>query len=220
MKAFNLIRLLFVSALGVTSVSLLSCNGILDSIYDNVDSTISGEYGFIKVDESNNSGRIYIDATKYTNWIYIDFHDKSIDSLDITTSKDEPSVWDLAVHRYDAKTNSGSVVETNLTDFSQLSGYSINENDFVKDVPSKVIIDMSGMMDGNILYSESNVNMVLSKWLNVDKSSMPPVYTLSEKVYLVKFSDGTIAAVKLSDFMNKSLVKGYMTIDYVYPLDL
>lgn len=220
MKAINLVRLGLVSMLGVASVSLPSCNGIFDDIYDSAASGVSDEYGFIETDDANNTGRIYVDATKYTNWVYINFHDRSIDSLDITSSLDEPTEWDIAVHRYDAKTNSGAVLETALTDFSRLEGYSANVDDFVEDVPSKVIVDMSGMMEGNIVYSESNVNLVLSKWLDVDKSSMPPVYTLSNKVYLVRFSDGTVAAVKLSDFMNKSLVKGYMTIDYVYPVDL
>ena len=57
---------------------------------------------------------------------------------------------------------------------------------------AKVAIDMSGMMDGNIVYMESYYNEELSKWLNVDKSNMPPTYTLSNKVYMVKLKDGTI----------------------------
>ena len=79
---------------------------------------------------------------------------------------------------------------------------------------------MSGMMDGNIVYMESYYNEELSKWLNVDKSNMPPTYTLSNKVYMVKLKDGTYAAVRLTNYMNASGVKGFMTIDYIYPCEL
>ncbi len=66
----------------------------------------------------------------------------------------------------------------------------------------------------------SYYNEELSKWLNVDKSNMPPTYTLSNKVYMVKLKDGTYAAVRLTNYMNASGVKGFMTIDYIYPFEL
>lgn len=96
------------------------------------------------------------------------------------------------------------------------------EGAYVEDVwtTAKIAIDMSGMMDGNIVYMESYYNEELSKWLNVDKSNMPPTYTLSNKVYMVKLKDGTYAAVRLTNYMNASGVKGFMTIDYIYPFEL
>ena len=92
------------------------------------------------------------------------------------------------------------------------------EGAYVEDVwtTAKIAIDMSGMMDGNIVYMESYYNEELSKWLNVDKSNMPPTYTLSNKVYMVKLKDGTYAAVRLTNYMNASGVKGFMTIDYFF----
>ena len=77
---------------------------------------------------------------------------------------------------------------------------------------------MSHMMEGYIIYAESFYNPVLSGWLNVDTSEMPPIYTLDPQVYIVEFADGTHAALRLMDFMDKAGVKGYMTIDYIYPL--
>ena len=44
--------------------------------------------------------------------------------------------------------------------------------------------------------------------------------TLSNKVYMVKLKDGTYAAVRLTNYMNASGVKGFMTIDYIYPFEL
>ena len=205
---------------GVTAVlSLSSCHGIFGGIYDEPIEETSDGFGFIKINEATRTGTIYIDASDYTKWNYISLKDKKV----VTALYDEqqPENWDFAVHRYDAKTNGASVFETeyyDLTDISSVSKFSGAE--FVADVwtTNKITIDMSQMMEGIIKYAEDFYNPCLSKWLNVDTSSMPPVYTLSEKVYILKLQDGTYAALKLSDFMNTSGIKGFMTIDYLYPV--
>ena len=74
------------------------------------------------------------------------------------------------------------------------------------------------MMNGVILYAPSWYNPELSKWLNVDTSTMPPVYTMSGRVYVLKTQDGKAAALQLNNYMNDSKVKGFMTIDYIYPV--
>ena len=56
--------------------------------------------------------------------------------------------------------------------------------------------------------------------MNVAKSHMPPTYPLANKVYMVKLKYGTYAAVRLTNYMNASGVKGFMTIDYIYPFEL
>ena len=206
--------------LGAAFLPLLACNGILDEIYDEPTEATEAAYGFIRVDEASNRGTVYVDATSYTRWIYIDFHSRSIDSLEIADGMKEPTDWDIAVHRYDAKTNGGAVMETSYTSLDALrAAGTMPTGTWVEDEPSQVTVDMSGMMDGNILYADSDVNPVLSSWLHVDTSSMPPVYTLSGKVYVVRLKDGTRAAVRLADFMNEASVKGYMTIDYIYPYE-
>ena len=201
-----------------------ACDGILEGIYDSPAASDSNEFGFIRTDPSTHSGTIYIDATDYRRWTFIDFHTQKVDSVNVTDSdQKEPEEWDIAVHRYDVKTNAGAVLETGFTGFSALQNASaMPEGVYVDDVwtTAKVAIDMSGMMDGNIVYMESYYNEELSKWLNVDKSNMPPTYTLSNKVYMVKLKDGTYAAVRLTNYMNASGVKGFMTIDYIYPFEL
>lgn len=200
-------------------LSLSSCHGIFGGIYDEPVEETSDGFGFIKINEATRTGTIYIDASDYTKWNYISLKDKKV----VTALYDEqqPENWDFAVHRYDAKTNSASVFETeyyDLTDISSVSKFS--GADFIADewTTNKITIDMSQMMEGIIKYAEDFYNPCLSKWLNVDTSSMPPVYTLSEKVYILKLQDGTFAALKLSNFMNTSGIKGFMTIDYLYPV--
>lgn len=221
--------------LGMTIVSFSACDGILDGIYDEEASddteesdettTTGAEYGFISVNKSTNSGTLYIVSTDYYLWTLIDFHTLSIDSLEIDTSLEDPfddsiTDWDIAVHRYDARTNDGAAIETDYTELSELT--EIPSGTYVSDewTDETVYVDMSQMLDGIIGYSECYVNTELSKWIDVDLSNMPPVYTLSNKVYVVRFSDGTYCALKLSNYMkNGGSTKGYLTIDYIYPFE-
>ena len=197
---------------GAASMGLLSaCNGILDGIYDEPDNV--NNTGF------ENEGEIFIDATSYTQWVYIDFSERS--TVTLGYDEDAPQNWDIAVHRYDVKTNGAKVVETNYSDFDQAITATIDEADLVGDIwtTNQIVIDMSTMMDGYLGYTESSYNPELSKWLNVDTSTMPPIYTPSGKVYIVYLPDGTRAGVKLLNFMNDMQVKGYMTIQYMYPFN-
>ena len=197
---------------GAASMGLLSaCNGILDGIYDEPDNV--NNTGF------ENEGEIFIDATSYTQWVYIDFSERS--TITLGYDEDAPQNWDIAVHRYDVKTNGAKVVETNYSDFNQAITATIDEADLVSDIwtTNQIVIDMSTMMDGYLGYTESSYNPELSKWLNVDTSTMPPIYTPSGKVYIVYLPDGTRAGVKLLNFMNNMQVKGYMTIQYMYPFN-
>lgn len=209
--------------LGMSLLAFSACNGIMSGIYDEPEVEKNDGFGFISVNDNANSGTIYINASSYTRWTYIDFSSKTIDTLEINSSMVEPQEWDIAVHRYDTKTNGGSVLETGFTGFDALqSSGAMPSGTFVSDVwtTEQIAIDMSGMMDGVILYTESNYNAELSKWLNVDTSTMPPIYTLSKKVYLVKLKDDSYVALRLSNFMNDASVKGYMTIEYVYPFEI
>ena len=200
-------------------LSLSACNGILEDIYDAPEPEDSKIYGFIAVDNATHTGRIYIDATDYTEWHYIDLHGKSVTTASVDA--EAPANWDFAIHRYDAKTNGGAVMESAAADFDMLTAVgTIPEEAFTADewTTDKITVDMSQMMDGIIRYAEDWYNPVLSGWLHVDTSTMPPIYTLSGKVYLLRLADGTFAALRLMNFMNDAAVKGFMTIDYLYPV--
>lgn len=201
-------------------LSLTACNGIFEGIYDSPSSENGAEYGFIIVDEETRTGRIYIDATNYTEWYYVDLHGKQVTTTQVGDAA--PETWDFAVHRYDTKTNGGTVWESQAGAFDALPALeSVSEEQWVADewTTDRITVDMSQMMDGIILYAEDYWNPSLSRWLDVDTSTMPPVYTLSGKIYLLRLEDGTFAALRLANFMNDAAVKGYMTIDYLYPVE-
>ena len=134
-----------------------------------------------------------------------------------------PDNWDIAIHRYDIKTNEGAAYQTSYTSFDALkaNGKLPDDKDFVKDewTTDKIAIDMSGMMEGNIVYTDSYYNSVLSTWLNVDTSTMPPIYTMSNQVYLIRLKDNTYAAIRFTNYTNAKGIKGYIDFDFLYPFD-
>ena len=211
--------LLFLS--GLITLSLFSaCDGIFANLYDEPSSDSKSEYGFILVDNETRTGRIYLDATSYAEWHYIDLHGKQITTTAVDATA--PESWDFALHRYDAKTNRGAVWETTAGDLASIpAADSWPSAGFVADewTTDRITVDMSQMMDGIILYAEDYYNPILSRWLDVDTSTMPPIYTLSGRVYLLRLADGTHAALRLTNFMNDAAVKGFMTIDYRYPVE-
>lgn len=211
-------RIFFVAG-AIAMLSLPACNGIFEDIYDKPLPEENNEYGFIIADDHTRTGRIYIDATDYTQWHYIDLHNKEVTTTRV--NEDAPFDWDFAIHRYDAKTNGGEVAECAASDFGSLPDISsINDVEFVGDewTTDRITVDMSHMIDGVILYAEDYYNSCLSQWLNVNTSTMPPIYTLSGKVYLLRLADGSYAALRLYNFMSDAAIKGFMTIDYLYPV--
>lgn len=201
-------------------LSLPACNGIFEGIYDRPSTRTGNEYGFILVDEGARTGRIYIDATDYTEWHYVDLHDKQVTTIQVGDTA--PETWDFAVHRYDTKTNDAAVWESGVKEVEALpASESVPEEQWTEDewTTDRITVDMSQMMNGVIRYAEDYWNPCLSRWLHVDTSTMPPIYTLSGKVYLLRLKDGTCAALRLANFMNDAAVKGYMTIDYLYPVE-
>lgn len=199
--------------LGASAGVFPSCNGLFESIYD--EPAADSRFGFVAVDPAHHTGRIRIDATSYTDWHYIDLGGEQVVATPVEA--EAPASWDFAVHRYDAKTNGGAVAETACADFEALT---LPADGYVEDVwtTEKIAVDMSHMMDGYLVYAASYYNAELSKWLDVDTSTMPPVYTASKRIYVLRLRDGSHAALRLTDYMNDAGVKGFLTIDYRYPL--
>lgn len=132
---------------------------------------------------------------------------------------DETSfTWDIAIHRYDVKTNGGSGVETSTTEIDKLT--LIPADGYIADAEiDTIMIDNTNMMKGKIGYATGYVNQTLSKWMNVDTNNMPPTYTMSGKVYVLKTAAGKYAVIKFTDFTNDSNVKGHITFDYIFPAE-
>lgn len=205
-----------ISLLAGMALVLPACNGIFSDIYDTPDISADADYGFVEICTPTKPGRIFVDATSYTDWVYLSFDGHKVISQPVT--EDAPASWDLALHRYDAKTNGGSVAISEAKTLEEAATAPCG--DFTKDIwtTTTIVTDMSTMMDGYLSYEPSFYNAILSEWLDVDTNTMPPIYTLSGKIYILRLSDGSRAALRLVDFMNTASIKGFLTIEYIYPL--
>ncbi len=210
----NVCRLLLALPL---SAGMTSCDGMFDGIYDDEVPAVETGMQF---------GQLTVDATSYGQWVYIDFHNKTIQNVDITTDSVsgtanfiEPDEWDIAIHRFQVKTNNGSAIETVYASIDDLkkAGH-LPDSTFLPDTwyDKKVITDLSGMMSGNIKYCPSYVNDVVGRWIT--SSGMPPTYTTSDKVYVIRLSDDSYAAIHFDSYMDNEGTKGYITCSYEYPL--
>lgn len=202
-------KLPLLPVVGTTLLALTSCEGILGDIYNDPDTAPISPYGFVVPATRTQPGTIYIDATSYAHWVYIDFRSMSAETIDV--SEPAPTAWDIAVHRYDVKTNGATATVADGFDFASASGTPVAD----VHTTETIITDMSGMMSGHLSYIESDHNPCLSSWLDVDTSVMPPVYTLSGDVYMVNLPDGRRVALRLDDFMDDSGTKGFLTISYL-----
>jgi hypothetical protein len=189
---------------------------MFEGIYDEAPKGVEDAFGFVTPSTAVEAGTLVVDASSYTNWVYVNFHNMKVETRDV--NEEAPASWDIALHRYDAKTNGGAAVETTYSDFQALAADGLTG--YVADTwtTEQIAIDMSTMMDGYLTYTESDYNEELSKWLDVDTSNMPPTYTLSNKIYVVQLEDGTRAALKLDNYMDAAGIKGVLTIRYIYPL--
>lgn len=196
-----------------------SCNGIFNGIYDKPDVPNQElPYGFAEIN-ADGSGTLFIDTRNYEQWTCVSLRNKNVEVINMVNGEAEPPNWDFAIHHYDVKTNGGSAYETPYNSIEQLKDNGLpTQAVFTSDTTGRVIVDMSGMMEGNIVYYDAKINKVLSQWIDVDTGTMPPIYTLSGKVYVLRLADGTCAALLFKDFMDNSGVKGFITVKYLYPI--
>ncbi len=156
-----------------------------------------------------------VDATSYDNWVYVDFATGKTVTHSVKENIDEKSfAWDIAIHRYDVRTNGCSAKATEFTSLDSIR--SIPTGAYLFDVQDSIIIDMSGMAGGSVKYMSTKLNKVLSSWLTVDMSKMPPTFTMSKVVYVISTADKKAVKILFTDFANKENKKGYISFSYQY----
>ena len=94
-------------------MSLSACNGLFENIYDAPTETE------MEIKENSFS---QIKTVEYTEWAYIDFSGRKVTTVKIGKEYESeiPDNWDIAIHRYDIKTNEGAAYQTSYTSFDAL----------------------------------------------------------------------------------------------------
>lgn len=154
-----------------------------------------------------------VDVSAYDQWVYLSFESGAPIALNV--NEEAPVEWDIALHRENVKTNQGAALKSDAVSLSALSELPTGE--FVSDVmtDSTLIVDLSQMMQGILIYQKSEINPVLNAW--VKYSGMPPVYTLNDNVYVVRNKEGRYAKIKFSSYKNAEDKTGFATLSYIYP---
>lgn len=116
---------------------------------------------------------------------------KVMDSYTYATDAAEEAKldWDIAVHKYDIRTNGGLVKKLAKNDMNAVTSADIPaDNEMTGDIESTVIADMSNMMSGYVGMSNVMLNSELCGWVTATPTgSMPPyTYSLNDNVFLVK----------------------------------
>ena len=248
-------RTLHILALIIVLLSSLSaCHGILDELYDE-----PSDDGILK------EGQLYVDASSWTDWYYIDLehvaqgfvkmeistkessalsHQPStlnspglytywydvfgeglskheFRSFTPTAPQPEPERWHIAIHRNNVRTNGGAVYETDFTSMDDLpkSSEVFAEATFTPDTWNELDVwtVQEQMLQGIIGNQGIAINPVISSWLTVSLPPIPPVFTLNNHVFIIRFDNGTYGAFQLENYQSATGVKCCMTINYKYP---
>ncbi len=215
MNCFHRILYILFAAMLVSSCDV----AFLDDIYDDreniPDDTAVGSFA-------------NVDATSYATWVYIDLKNAATTVLDYNDTDNMPEEWLFAMHRHDCKTNGCGVMETEFTSVDELQSAIDNGlftrpdvSAYTEDTGGRIVVDMSEVMSGIIGYADAKLNTELCKWLSMDMSSLPPDYTLSGKVYLLRQRDETVSAVCFTGYTNPYYydTRGYISFDYIYSIE-
>lgn len=138
-------------------------------------------------------------ANEYGEWTYFNFADGKTATLQI--KKQENGVyevdaaeegalnWDIAVHKYDMRTNGGLVKKLDIRNFEAVTVANVPaDEDMVADTEGSVMADMSQMQNGFVGYQDVKLNKELGGWVTATPTgTMPPyTYELNDNVFIVK----------------------------------
>ena len=155
--------------------------------------------------------------------------DNELLATEPTDAQPAPPTWDLAIHRNNVRTNGGSALETPYSSLSALPSTAQvlldqlakagRDTTFTGDVwvETDVWVDQSTMLQETIPCQGIEVNEVLSRWTTMVIPPMPPSFRHNGNVFLLRMTDGSVAALRCANYISERNVKCCFTIEYIYP---
>ena len=162
---------------------------------------------------------VQIDARSYEDWVYFSFETGTEVTVD-PENFSESLAWDIAFHRNDIRLNCGTsgdglggAFTTDKTVLSEVftapeTGYVV---DAMKTIMTKFVLPQP-------IFEEQPANLEVN-WLDIDTSSPPPVYTLHNKVFVVKTASGKYAKIKFTNYLGNMNETMIISMSYVYQPD-
>ncbi|WP_294531490.1 HmuY family protein [uncultured Bacteroides sp.] len=159
-----------------------------------------------------------VDATKYNQWVYVNLKDGKTQTVTMDGKDDESKVtidWQIALHRYtEVKTNGGSVVQTAETSMDKVT--EAPAGGYTADSDGQRILVKFSMPPTDDCFVTTHCNTVM-KW--TEGSAMDGTLATTNKVFVLKCKDGSVAKLQFTDYANSDNVKGHVTLQYQYPFN-
>ncbi len=159
---------------------------------------------------------ISLDATSFTEWVYVSLSKGEI--VEVSDFENDIN-WDIGFHRWDVRTNGGMSGKGKGAAL-QLAHSSLDQVDlapetgYITDI--LIEINMTGMPP---IYEDHPANPELAKWMDLDMSEMPPKYSMTDKVFIVKTADGKFVKLRFTDYMNDTGDRGFITFEFILQSD-
>lgn len=160
-----------------------------------------------------------IDARSYQDWVYFSFESGAVVEID-PENFSESLVWDIAFHRNDVRLNCGEsgsglagAYTTDKTGLSEV--FTAPETGYVVDATKTI---MTKFVLPEPIFEEQPANLEIN-WLEVDTSNPPPVYTLHDKVFVVRTASGKYAKIKFTNYLGNMNETMIISMSYVYQPD-
>jgi hypothetical protein len=166
-----------------------------------------------------------LDTKDYGLWYYYTFDGNKIvgtGSADPEAADDakwkQRTDWDLAFHRYNVRTNSGTsgvgkggMLEASETDFDKVlaaptTGYTADESVEISITPAHPPV--MGPTAGS---------KVCDGWASYNHNE--GAWVFAEKVFIIKTADGKYAKIWLKSFLDEEDNSGKITMEYSYQAD-
>lgn len=157
----------------------------------------------------------FLDVSSYTEWTYFSFSKNEVVVVEDFANSLE---WDIAFHRADVRTNGGAsgkgkgeALDSGKKEWDQVT--TVPTSGFKKDEVGKITTKFTGE---GVEEDDQPFSQVLSAWLDVDTSNPPPVYTLSNSIYVVKAANGKVVKIHFYDNKNQKDKNGAVSFKYQY----
>lgn len=184
--------------------------------------------------ENKDKKEAVVDATDYKSWVYFSFEKgQVVATKNVKENFGKDGSWDIAFHRYDFRTNGGAsgehkgaVAETAEKDITKEIPAPV-ESQFTKDVLGQVLVRFEAGQGGKheMERAELPLNYVLTTRKGasgiehagaIASQGMPPVVTLSGKVYVVRTASGKLVKFKVTDYRDAHAVTGHIKFEYMF----
>lgn len=160
-----------------------------------------------------------IDARDYSKWVYFSFSKGEVVTVPDNDYQNNLD-WDIAFHRNDVRLNgglSGNGAGAALTAaVSELANVTeAPESGYKEDVTKSILVKFQLPVP---LFEDQPASTEID-WMSVDTSTPPPVYTLYNKVFIVKTANGKYAKLKFKSYLSDLNETMVIKFDYVYQAD-